>query len=245
MIDVGLLLTMVVGVGLPAVIARWWQLSTVDESVGFLDVAIAPALAGLAVARLAAVAIDDPNSLRSVPDLLIVRSGVEFWPGVVAAALVVVWSARRSGASAVARLDDLVPLALVGYADYEAACLVRDGCFGPTTPIGLRPPGTATAMLPIGVFAAAVVAGGAAALRRERQRRSPGAVLAGGLIVVAAVRAIGSIWLPHIGVGPTRQQWSSIVVGLASGAVLVALSGRTANRGSRQATRALGIPADD
>lgn len=245
MIDVGMLLTMVVGMGLPAVIARWWHLSTVDASVGFLDVATAPALAGLAAARLAAVAIDDPNSLRSVSDLLIVRSGVEFWPGVAAAVLVVVWSAHRSGASAVARLGDLVPLALVGYAGYEAACLVRDGCFGPNTPIGLRPPGTATTMLPIGVLAAAVVAGGAAVLRRERQRRSPGAILAGGLIVVAAVRAIGSIWLPHIGGGPTRQQWSSIAVAVASGAVLVALSGRTAHRGSRQATRAVGIPADD
>jgi hypothetical protein len=243
-IDVGLLLTMVVALGLPAVIARWWQLSTVDNSAGFFDVAIAPAFAGLAAGRLVAVTIDDPTALSSVSDLLIVRSGVEFWPGVAAAAVVAAWSAHRSAVSAVSRLGELAPLALVGYAGYEAACLVRDGCFGPDTAIGLSPPGTATTMLPIGVLAAAVVAVGAAVLHREQQRRTPSAILAGGFVVVAAVRSIGSVWLPHIGAGPTRQQWSSIVVALVSGAVLVALSGRAAHRTPRQTARVAGPLAD-
>lgn len=245
MIDVGLLLTMALALWLPAVVTRWWQLSTVDASVGFFDVAIAPAFAGLAVGRVVAVAIDDPNALTSLSDLLIVRSGVEFWPGVAAAAVVAAWSAHRSGVAAVARLGDLAPLALVGYAGYEAACLVRDGCFGPETAIGLRPPGTATTMLPIGVLAAVAVTGGAAVLRREQQRLTPGAVLAGGFLVVAAVRSIGSTWLPHIGGGPTRQQWTSIVVALASGAIFVALTGRAARSRPRLAARTEGASAAD
>lgn len=240
MIDVGLLLTMVVALGLPAVIARWWQLSTVDASVGFFDVAVMPAFAGLAAGRLVAVAIDDPNALTSVSDLLIVRSGVEFWPGVAVAAIVAAWGAHRSGVPVVARLGDVAPLALIGYAGYEAACLVRDGCFGPETVIGLSPPGTATTMLPIGVLAAAVVAGGAAVLHREQQRRTRGAIVAGGFVVVAVVRSTGSIWLPHIGDGPTRQQWSSIAVALVSVVALLAVTGREAHRRHWQAVQAAG-----
>ncbi|MEQ9162311.1 MAG: hypothetical protein RLN74_06360, partial [Ilumatobacter fluminis] len=130
MIDVGLLLTMIVAVGVPSLVARWWPLTTFGEPVGFLDVAIWPAMVGLGVGRLVAVALDGPSSLGSLSDLLIIRSGVEFWPGVAAAMLAAAWSAHRSGVASFDRLADLVPLALIGYAGYEATCLVRDGCYG-------------------------------------------------------------------------------------------------------------------
>ena len=112
MIDVGLLLTMAVAIGLPALVARWWHLATVDTSIGFFDVAVGPAFAGLAAGRFVAVAIDDPNALTSLSDLLIIRSGVEFWPGVVAALAVAAWGAHRAGVAVVDRWSDLTPLAL-------------------------------------------------------------------------------------------------------------------------------------
>ena len=219
MIDVGLLLTMAVAIGLPALVARWWHLSTVDTSIGFFDVAVGPAFAGLAAGRFVAVAIDDPNALTSLSDLLIIRSGVEFWPGVLAALAVAAWGAHRSGVACVDRWSDLTPLALVGYAAYEAGCLVRDGCFGPSAAVGLTPSGTATTMLPVG-------AGGAVVLHREQRRRTSGLIVAGGVFVVAAVRSIGSVWLPHVGDGLTRQHWSSLVVAFASIVVAVGLGGR-------------------
>ncbi|MAT05889.1 MAG: hypothetical protein CL424_12695 [Acidimicrobiaceae bacterium] len=226
MIDVGLLLTMAVAIGLPALVARWWHLATVDTSIGFFDVAVGPAFAGLAAGRFVAVAIDDPNALTSLSDLLIIRSGVEFWPGVVAALAVAAWGAHRAGVAVVDRWSDLTPLALVGYAAYEAGCLVRDGCFGPSAAVGLTPSGTATTMVPVGVLAAAAVAGGAVVLHREQRRRTSGLIVAGGVFVVAAVRSIGSVWLPHVGDGLTRQHWSSLVVAFASIVVAVGLGGR-------------------
>lgn len=212
MIDVGLLLTMIVAVGVPSLVARWWPLTTFAEPVGFADVAIWPAFAGLAVGRLVAVGIDSPSSLGSVSDLLIIRSGVEFWPGVAAAMLAAAWSAHRSGVAPLDRLADLAPLALIGYAAYEATCLVRDGCYGPELPLGLQPPGTSTRMLPVGVLAAIAIIVGAMVLHRQLGRWSPWIVVTGGVTVVAGVRSLAAIWLPHIGDGFTRQHWSSIAV---------------------------------
>lgn len=234
MIDVGLLLTMIIAMGLPALVARWWLLTTFGQFVGFLDVAIGPAFVGLGVGRLVAVGIDGSSSLGSLSDLLIIRSGVEFWPGVTAAVLAAAWGARRAGVVIMARLADLVPLAMLGYAGYEATCVVRDGCFGPLAPLGLRPPGTSTTMLPIGIIAAAVVAIAAAVLHREQSRRASAVIVLGGLIVVSAVRSIGSIWLPHIGDGLTRQHRSSILVAATATGSLVILS--VASRRRERAT---------
>lgn len=234
MIDVGLLLTMVVAVGLPSLVATWWPLTTFDEPVGFLDVAIWPAFVGLGVGRLVAVSIDGPSSLGSLSDLLIIRSGVEFWPGVAAAMLLSAWSARRSGTTSLDRLADLVPLALIGYAGYEVTCLVRDGCYGPESPLGLQPPGTSATMLPVGVVAAVAVVVGAIVLDRQVGRWSSRTVVTGGLTVVAGVRSLAANWLPHIGDGPTRQQWSSIVIFVIGVVPLAAVSvagRRAAGRG--------------
>lgn len=224
MIDVGLLLTMIIAMGLPALVDRWWPLTAFGELAGFLDATIGPAFVGLGVGRLVAVGMDGPSSLGSLSDLLIVRSGVEFWPGVLAAALVVTWAAHRARVPAIARLADLTPLAMLGYAGYEATCVVRDGCFGPESPLGLQPPGTSTTMLPIGIIAATVVAAAAQVLHREQSRRPAAVIVLGGIIVVAAVRSIGSIWLPHIGDGLTRQHRSSILVAATATGALVALS---------------------
>lgn len=222
MIDVGLLLTMIVAVGVPSLVARWWPLTTFDGPVGFLDVAIWPGMVGLGVGRLVAVALDGPGSLGSLSDLLIIRSGVEFWPGVAAAMLVAAWSAHRSGVASLGRLADLVPLALIGYAGYEATCLVRDGCYGPETSLGIRPPGTSTTMLPVGILAAIAVVVGAVVLHRQLGHRASWIIVTGGLSVVAGVRSLAAIWLPHIGDGLTRQHWSSIAVLLATTLALTA-----------------------
>lgn len=122
----------------------------------------------------------------------------------------------------------------MGYAGYEAPCVVRDGCFGPQAPLGLRPPGTSTTMLPIGIIAAAVVAAAAAVLHREQSRRTSAVIVLGGLIVVSAVRSIGSIWLPHVGDGLTRQRRSSILVAATATRSLVIL--RVTSRRRERAT---------
>jgi hypothetical protein len=213
MIDYGLAVSIVIAVGLPALLGNWWLLTGIDEPVDFLDVAVLPAFAGIAVGRLTTLALDDPNSIGSISDMLIIRSGVEFWPGVVAAIGGLLLSAHFGLVSPWRRLVEVVPLAMIGYASYEAACFFRDGCFGPGSPIGLRPSGLTTTMLPVGWFMAAAVALAAVGIHALITRRyRANIVLPTATFAVASVRSIGSIWLPHVGDGLTRQHITSIAV---------------------------------
>lgn len=233
MIDFGLLVSVIIAFGVPSLLTWWWPLDTAPiaasgaEPLGFLDVAVGPAFAGLAVGRLVTLALDDPNSLGSLSDMLIIRSGVEFWPGVIGAAAVVAWTEHRSGLPRLSRLAAVAPLAMVGYAAYEAACIFRDGCFGPASDVGLSPPGVLSTMFPIGWVMAAVLIVATVAVRELAARvRSPAVAVAAATVAVAGVRAVGSIWLPHIGDGLTRQHITSIVVAVTA---LVALWPLTAS----------------
>ncbi len=220
MIDFGLLLSMVAAVGLPTLLGWWWPLPALpggedaEPTVpSFADLAVIPALAGLIVGRLVAVALDAPGSFGRLGDLLIIRSGVEFWPGAVVAVALVALEARRQGVPPLDRLAALAPAALVGYAAYEACCVFRDGCFGPAAPIGLRPPGIATTMVPIGLLVAAAVVAAAVVLHRIHRAGAPPAVVVTGAVAgVAVVRSVASIWLPHVGDGLTRPHLTSLVV---------------------------------
>ena len=222
MIDYGLLLSLMIGFGAPTLLAQWWPLGTFEPNVGFIDVVLGPAFAGLAVGRLTTLALDDPSSIGSISDMIIIRSGVEFWPGLAAAIVVVFWGARRSGVPPLARLADLVPLALVGYAGYEFACVFRDGCFGPDSGLGLRPRGLSSTMLPIGWFVAAAITVGAVGIHVLSVRNRPRVVVVlGGVLIVASTRALASIWLPHVGDGLTRQHLVSIWVAIAAAVSLI------------------------
>ncbi len=233
MIDYGLLISIIIAFGIPSLVAYWWLLTISREPVGFLDITLGPALAALAVGRLVTLALDDPNSIGSIPDMIIIRSGVEFWPGVAAAVGLLLWSGRRAGEPGLAMVAAVVPLAMLGYAGYEAACPFRDGCFGPESSIGLRPPGLSTTMLPVGLFIAGAVAIGALVVRGMASRgRSPVVIVLVAALVVASVRSVGSIWLPHVGEGLTRQHKTSIVVAIAAALALgvTVLSARWGNR---------------
>lgn len=222
MIDYGLLMSVIIAFGLPSLVAYRWAVTSWGEPVAFVDVALGPAGAGLVVGRLVTLLLDDPNSIGSVSDMLVVRSGVEFWPGVAAATAILVWSARQAGLPLLTRAAELAPLAMLAYAGYEAACVFRDGCFGPESDIGLRPPGLSSTMLPVGWFMACAVAIGAVGVRGLVARGArPGVIVSWATLVVATVRAVGAIWLPHVGDGLTRQHQTSIAVALAAGVAVV------------------------
>lgn len=226
MIDYGLLVSMIIAFGVPSLVGSWWMVSDRDGPVGFLDVALGPAFAGLAVGRLTTLALDDPSSIGSISYMLIIRSCVEFWPGVVAALAAVLVGAHLGLVSPSKRMAELAPLAMIGYAGYEAACVFRDGCFGPASAIGLRPPGLATTMLPVGWFMAAAVGVAALGVRALVARGRPPLIVAlASVAAVASVRAVGSIWLPHVGEGLTRQHLSSIALGTASLAAVAIVAG--------------------
>lgn len=224
MIDYGLLISVILAFGIPAVLSTRWRIAGSGEPVSFLDAALGPAFVGLAVGRVTTLVLDDPNSIGSVSDMLIVRSGVEFWPGVAAALTAAAVSARMASVAVGRRIVDLVPLAMVGYAGFEATCAFRDGCFGPASQLGLRPPGISITMLPIGWLMAVAIAAAAVGVRALVVRgHSSALVVAVATTSVASVRAIGSIWLPHVGGGLTRQHTTSVVIAAAAAvATLVA-----------------------
>lgn len=221
MIDYGLLLSVLLAFSVPTLATRWWPLS-IDvgpepEAPSFLDVALWPAAVGVLVGRMTTLALDDPSSMTRFADVIIVRSGVEFWPGVLAASMTVAWSASRSSGSPLATLAGIAPLAVLGYAAYEAACLFRDGCFGPSSRIGLQPAGVASPMLPIGMFMAGALVAVAAVVRLTVDRKVPSAiVILLAVLGVATVRSVASFWLPHVGTTPTRQHVLSIAVVIVS-----------------------------
>lgn len=237
MIDYGLLVSMIIAFGVPSLVGSWWTVSGHEGPVAFIDVALVPAFAGLVVGRLVTLALDDPSSIGSISDMLIIRSGVEFWPGVVASSGAAMVAANLYLVSPSRRLAELAPLAMVGYAGYEAACVFRDGCFGPDSPIGLRPPGLSSTMLPIGWFMAAAVAVAAVGVHKLAARQNPAiVVLSAATLAVASVRAIGSIWLPHVGDGLTRQHLTSIAV-TAIAAVVTVAAATTSRHSNKAASR--------
>lgn len=213
MIDFGLLMSIIVAVVAPTLLQRWWTVRTLRDGATAIDALVVPAGAGVIVGRLTTLAIDDPRSIGSVSDMLVIRSGVEFWPAVAVVGLLVAWSGRRDRVNPLTRVADLAPFAMVGYGAYEVACLFRDGCYGPASALGIKPDGLTTSMVPVGVLMGLGAVAGAAAIRRVNETGwPPGAVAAAAVALVATVRSLGSIWLPKVGDAMTRQHRTSIAV---------------------------------
>ncbi|MEP7020315.1 MAG: hypothetical protein ABI808_06665 [Pseudonocardiales bacterium] len=213
---------MVVVLIVPSVFVRAWPDSAV--ATGLIDTTSGALLIGIAIGRLAAVAIDDPGSLTSLSDLLIIRSGVEFWPGVAAGVGWIAFRARQDNVSPAVRLAAITAPALVAWACYEATCLLRDGCPGPVTTFGLRPDGLVQRMFPVSLGIAAAAAGAAVVVRRWHRHGLPDLqVIAVALLSLATIRSFASIWLPHIGNGLTRQHRTSIAVAIVTFIGLLAL----------------------
>lgn len=210
MLDLGLIATGVVMWAVLAASARWAPTSSFrrDEIIDRLYV---PVFAGLLVGRVVAVILDDPTSLRSIRALIVVRSGVEFWPGVAAALAIVAWPLRRERRNVLLGLAELAPFLLWAYAAYEASCVLRDGCYGPVSAFGLIPDGLQTRQLPIGLLIASAATALAFALRQLRSLTPGGKVLLaiGGL---ALIRSVAAFWLPRIGSGLTRPHVESLTI---------------------------------
>jgi len=214
-IDTGLLVSLVALVAVPVAWSRASKLRIDGERL--TDAAIGPLIAGLLSARVATLALDDPEALRSLKDASVIRGGVDFWPGVFVAMALVAWTAHRAGKRSWPRLAALAPFALVAYAVFEATCIFREGCFGPRSAVGFQPAGLQSTMFPIGWLVAAAVL--AAAIFIHRSHWPPMAKFWVAVMAVAWSRAVASFWLPKIGDGLTRaHQWSLAVAVMGSAA---------------------------
>jgi hypothetical protein len=216
MLDTGLLGSIAVILGCLYAAARWAPVGSMHHNET-VDRLYLPTFAAIAAGRVFAAALDDRTSLRSLRALLILRGGVEFWPGVAVGIAAVAIGLRRAGRPVLVDLVDLAPFALWGYGAWELTCWLRDGCFGPRFPIGLTPDGFSHPQLPIGLLMGAAIVALGFVIRHD-WTLAAGRRLLGAIAGVAVVRALGSFWLPHLGDGLTRQHWQSIAIAaVASG----------------------------
>ena len=219
MIDTGLLLS-----GALAAAAMWLAARRFlpdRPASGVVEDLLLAALWGVIAGRAFAAAFDDPASLRSLRAFLVIRGGVELWPGAAVAAVVLAVQAARRREAPLRAVAALAPVALIGYAAYEATCLVREGCYGPAAPVGLRPDGLTTTMIPGGIVVGiALVAVAVGATRLQ----SPSLRLLVCLAAVATARSLVSIWLPRLGEGLTRPHRTSIMIAVLASGGLVALT---------------------
>ena len=211
MIDRGLLVTMVLAAAVVSLVDRRLRRRAAPLEP-MLSLTSTPLIVGLAVARLVTVALDDPATMRRPFDLLLIRGGMEFWAGVLGAAAAMWVGARRNRTSAVGRVADVAPFGLLAYAVYEAACLVRDGCFGPASSFGLRPGGLGQRQVPVGILVGLAAAGLSVAAWRLSRRVRPAAVVALSLGGLAAIRSAAGFASPRVSAGLTRPHRESLVV---------------------------------
>lgn len=219
MLDVGLLVS---GIAIVAVVwaAARWTAPGLFERNEVIDRLTIPLIAGVLAGRLAAVVLDDSTSLGSIRVLLVIRGGVEFWPGVAAAGLTLMIGLRRSRCPQPALYAAaLVPYLLWVYATYEVTCLLRDGCYGPASPVGLVPDGLSARQFPVGV-AAGLAVGVLGLVVHRLWALSPVTKIAVSVGGVAAIRAVASIWLPRLDDGLTRQHLQSVAVAVTVAAGL-------------------------
>lgn len=226
MIDVGLLGSIAIMVIVVSVFVKPLPTGTTTASV--LDIVSGPLLVGVLVGRLASMALDDPASMTNIRDVMIIRGGVEFWAGVAAGFVYLIVQARRDRVQFPGLLAAIAVPALLAWATFEATCVIRDGCPGPVASFGMRPAGLVQSMFPVGLVVAAAAVAGALVLRAAQRRGTSSMVtvlVAVGL--VATIRSIASIWLPHVGEHLTRQHRTSIMVAGLAWSVLAVMLVRT------------------
>lgn len=227
MIDLSLVLSLFIVIVGTLIVLR------VVPPVGFdrqriSEAASTPLLVGFVASRAVFLLFDDPGSLTRFRDIMVFRSGLEFWAGLVVAVSFCVWQNRRAPEGPLNLLAAGVPYLLVGLAFYEGACLLRDGCLGPTSSAGITPYGLTQPMIPVGLVVALAFMVSAWLLRRN-QTMSSFAKLSVALAVVGGVRALASWYLPAI--GSSRVGMESIVAFLV-GMLAWAISLQTSKQSS-------------
>ena len=228
--DVGLLLTMLIVLGGVLVTLRAAPPTAVDRAQ-LVELISTPLIAGLIAARVVFVLLDHPASVFRIRDLMVVRSGMEFWAGVVVALVWVLARARRSidRAGALVTLAAAAPYLLIGYALYEASCLVRDGCFGPVANVGLIPRGLDSTMVPVGLLVGAALSVAALVLRQAWTLEAEQTVLCA-FVVLGGVRLVASWFLPAFGSSRVERESAVVFVLAVSGLIVVSARRRIARR---------------
>ncbi len=175
------------------------------------EAASTPVLVGFVAARLVFVLLDDPQTFTRLNDVLVFRSGLEFWPGALVTVLVLSWQNRRIVGGLGPFMAACVPYGLVGLAIYEAACLLRDGCLGPTANFGFTPYGLEQPMYPVGLLVAMAFCAAAWLLRRKMEWPWLPKLLIS-VAILGGIRTVASWFLPAIGTSRVELESTTVLV---------------------------------
>jgi prolipoprotein diacylglyceryltransferase len=177
------------------------------------DIALAAAIAGLVVGRLAAMIRGGVNPLANPGDIILVRAGVDTVAASVAALLTAGWMARRHLAD---QLDALAPAALAGLAGWHAGCMFRGACLGTPSdlPWAWAQTGSEITRHPVELYAALSLLAVGIVLAGGRTRFPTPWALAGiALASAGLVRLLTEPLRPAIIGGPVWWYASAIAVG--------------------------------
>ncbi len=174
-----------------------------DEGLRFL-------VAGLVAGRLGWLLLSGPTAWEGLPStLVLVRSGVDFWIGMLAAAIVL----GRAPLDDRVRLIRALPTALfAGLAVWHGLCEVEGVCGGTPAGWGVVLPGYATRVVPTGYIEAGVLA--LLAVITWHVRRHPDVrQVAGSLFGLVAARYVLGEFRPTLSPGLTRDQVLTSLLG--------------------------------
>lgn len=239
MIDLGLIWTLV------AMGAVVWAFGRIADPVtlergSLVDAMWLPLLVGAAVARFVYLLLAGALVSTGIGGFLLVRNGVSFWPGLIAGCAVVIVAARRDRVDPWMRVADLAPVSLAAYGAFEATCILRDGCYGPVSVVGLIPSGLSQPQFPVGIVVGGAAVASAVVLERWWALR-PRTVVLAALGSVAGLRWISWFVLPRAPGTGAGVQWTNtvVLVGVGLAHAVISLRRLVSNRS------ALGAQGDE
>ena len=188
----------------------------VEDPFGVL---LGASMVGLFAGRLGAMILTGTNPITHLPDILLVRGGVDTGVASVAVMAALWWAHKKNFLTTA---DALTASALIGLAGWQAGCLLRGACLGTSTNVPWAIASeSGIGRHPTEIYAAIGFLIAAWLLRRASPPAGRTAAL--GLIAASAVRLATEPLRPTLGNGATW--W--YVTGLAVGAVaLIAVRNR-------------------
>ena len=223
--EFSLLAAALLGIALAFLTLRVERVRGITDRRDLVDVVIGSSVVGLAVGRIAAMALQGTNPLTHPLDLFFIRGGVDTGFASLGALAFLAWTARHDFWPTI----DLVgPAALAGLAGWHAGCVFRGSCVGTVTtlPWGILD-GTVTRH-PVELYAALLLLAGAVALVMWRRRLPTGFTASLALTIAAGVRLATEPLRVGLGPGPMPWYAAGVVVG-AVGVMIRVISARSRN----------------
>lgn len=180
-----------------------------------IDLTLGAAVTGLAVGRVAAMALQGTNPITHPLDLFFIRGGVDTGFAALGALSFLAWTARHDFWPT---LDLLAPAALAGLGGWQAGCLLRSSCAGTATslPWAITLPGSAIGRHPVEIYAALMMLIGAALLIGFRTKVGLGVLASAGLAIAAFTRLATEPLRLGLGADPSPWYITGLLVGLIS-----------------------------